>query len=577
MFREFRRSSSRTRVVIFLVVLGCFYRVHQILDEPIESSGRVVLSDETMTIVEGGRQNVRWVSVQNSSLSQKLRIFNEVLMTELSSPQNVTRRTSAVDIAKTFEIFHKDKCNSFLFENVFGLDLNGSGDYTYLGKNRLEMMNVVSYILTFSGFGTSLSNGVKSMLKSELQDSSPFYECVDAPSMTRAGGYTKVLNGATAKICHVKCVPDIGEWKGRSTLPEFLVIPDHESVAQTRNCDSQNFSNLPRAPVVIDDIVTSLHVVDQEAIVHRNGAVYLATGQQIVAHSCNPKMALGSKHVFRECDTLLAADDASFCSEIFVLSQQHAMGNYYHSLIEQLPRILPFLSFLRSRPDVCVHVARREGSKLPEVFLKQQFELRNRIVSGHHAANTVYIPQGGGCHQVNYINTHLLTQFTNKYLLRHLQIDNFSHLKPCVILLKRRTRSLLNHDAIETKLRSFCDEHALECIVFDDSNLPTFLETQVMFKRAVLVVGGHGAGLSNIVWCRPGTVIVEVQCKGVARPCFRNLAQKVGLRFYAMMSTLAAESESGHDHHCNRRGLLADEKELDDVLEFVSKHLKNQL
>ncbi|KAH8060494.1 hypothetical protein JL722_4597 [Aureococcus anophagefferens] len=54
-----------------------------------------------------------------------------------------------------------------------------------------------------------------------------------------------------------------------------------------------------------------------------------------------------------------------------------------------------------------------------------------------------------------------------------------------------------------------------------------------LFASARVVIGAHGAGLSNAVFCAPGTLVVEIgkaPCKAWF-PCFATLAKVVGLRF----------------------------------------------
>ena len=58
-----------------------------------------------------------------------------------------------------------------------------------------------------------------------------------------------------------------------------------------------------------------------------------------------------------------------------------------------------------------------------------------------------------------------------------------------------------------------------------------------MFYNAVLIVAPHGAGLSNIIYSRPGTYIIEVLCKDEPNFCFRGLTQKQGMHYYGIPST----------------------------------------
>jgi capsular polysaccharide biosynthesis protein len=62
-----------------------------------------------------------------------------------------------------------------------------------------------------------------------------------------------------------------------------------------------------------------------------------------------------------------------------------------------------------------------------------------------------------------------------------------------------------------------------------------------LFRGASLVVGPHGADLTNIVFCEPETVVYELVPAHYANPCFCNLAMICGLRYWA--DAFASEGE----------------------------------
>lgn len=70
-------------------------------------------------------------------------------------------------------------------------------------------------------------------------------------------------------------------------------------------------------------------------------------------------------------------------------------------------------------------------------------------------------------------------------------------------------RSILNHDELAVWLRA----RVAEPLRFHDVRLEELpLERQVsLFRSARLVVGQHGAGLSNAVWMEPGATLVELR------------------------------------------------------------------
>jgi hypothetical protein len=53
----------------------------------------------------------------------------------------------------------------------------------------------------------------------------------------------------------------------------------------------------------------------------------------------------------------------------------------------------------------------------------------------------------------------------------------------------------------------------LQVEVFDDKDNVSFADTLKMFHRARLIVGIHGAGLTNMIHSKPGTYVVEMLCQ----------------------------------------------------------------
>jgi len=54
-----------------------------------------------------------------------------------------------------------------------------------------------------------------------------------------------------------------------------------------------------------------------------------------------------------------------------------------------------------------------------------------------------------------------------------------------------------------------------------------------LFRGASVIVAPHGAALTNIGFCEPGTIVYELFQSDYANACFNRLAQLVGLQYYA--------------------------------------------
>ena len=64
-----------------------------------------------------------------------------------------------------------------------------------------------------------------------------------------------------------------------------------------------------------------------------------------------------------------------------------------------------------------------------------------------------------------------------------------------------------------------------------------------LFRRARLVIGPHGAGLSNIIGCEAGTHVYELLPSDYPNYCYNRLAQSCGLRYRADVFA----SDAGND------------------------------
>lgn len=88
------------------------------------------------------------------------------------------------------------------------------------------------------------------------------------------------------------------------------------------------------------------------------------------------------------------------------------------------------------------------------------------------------------------------------------------------------TRRIVNEDAL---LEALAPE-GLERVAF--TGMPVRAQAELM-AGARLVVGAHGAGLTNLMYCRPGTAVIEVTTSQYMTRCrsFADIAMYRGLRY----------------------------------------------
>jgi capsular polysaccharide biosynthesis protein len=67
----------------------------------------------------------------------------------------------------------------------------------------------------------------------------------------------------------------------------------------------------------------------------------------------------------------------------------------------------------------------------------------------------------------------------------------------------------------------------------------SFIEQATIFYTSDVIVGEHGSGLANLVFCREGTKVIEIFSPFWMYPCFYAIAASVKLKYHFFV----AESE----------------------------------
>jgi hypothetical protein len=87
------------------------------------------------------------------------------------------------------------------------------------------------------------------------------------------------------------------------------------------------------------------------------------------------------------------------------------------------------------------------------------------------------------------------------------------------------------------------------------------------FRHAKVVVAPHGAGLANLVFCQPGTRVVELFNRSYLHGCFWRLAALQGLDYRPVVP--AGGESLGQSMSCNRLDIVADLLQLRMALQAV--------
>jgi capsular polysaccharide biosynthesis protein len=106
--------------------------------------------------------------------------------------------------------------------------------------------------------------------------------------------------------------------------------------------------------------------------------------------------------------------------------------------------------------------------------------------------------------------------------------------RPTKIFVGRRDARIRRKVANEEEVRDRLRQRGFACV--DAGEMPLKEKAQ-LFSDAELVVAPHGGGLTNLLFCRPGTRVIEIFSSAGARPLspYRLTASHLGLPYYRMV------------------------------------------
>lgn len=207
--------------------------------------------------------------------------------------------------------------------------------------------------------------------------------------------------------------------------------------------------------------------------------------------------------------------------------------NYWHWLLDILPRV-----YLLKHGDIWSKV---DYFLIDKPFPKMLMALAILGVQEHQIIWTQYghslrtrltiVPQ--------FIQekTNWIVNFLREYFLPYA--DNSLVASPKVYISRKKAsrRRILNEDQV---LDYLIPRGYMPCYLEDLS----FPEQIALFKTARYVIGLHGAGLTNIIWCETGGRVLEIFPDVPWRDCYWILANEAGLDYYYWYPTAQKESKT---------------------------------
>ena len=284
----------------------------------------------------------------------------------------------------------------------------------------------------------------------------------------------------------------------------------------------------------------------------------------------------------------LCKDDLSSCelpvyNDVFVMTQYDDV-QYGQFVLEALPKLILHLDYVRKNVHMKIHYGFSKQDDIgtavmPHIFF-EMLGLKDRLINGSvYATGEVMMPREGGCQDVGYNIWEIVNmretfldmvskndEFYEGRLRRFIKTHHgancvvapyasnttrFKGKKTIIIIQRSASGYTRNQDRgrrwndtmISNLVRSFASAFGLkyQVVVFSDKNEEMMrcpLCQVKLFSEANIVVGVHGAGLTNTMYMKAQQVVVELVSTFDSRHApltgiFPRLSALLGLHHYS--------------------------------------------
>lgn len=226
---------------------------------------------------------------------------------------------------------------------------------------------------------------------------------------------------------------------------------------------------------------------------------------------------------------------------------------YFHWMAEVLPRLVAAKNKIGTHPVVLPakfkmlpfvsDSLKQIGINFRFLEVDNLYKLREVFFISHFAATGNY--------------NDLIVRETRKLL--HIK-DIKSVEKRFVYISRKNTnkRNISNEVEIIKVLRSYSFE-----IVFAEEL--SFYQQQNLFSSTDILVGNHGAGLTNMLFMKPTSKVLELRCKNdTLNNCYFSLASALQLDYYYLNTEPVNQGENPHTAN-----VIVNAHELNELLQLI--------
>lgn len=196
---------------------------------------------------------------------------------------------------------------------------------------------------------------------------------------------------------------------------------------------------------------------------------------------------------------------------ISIISGRDAKNNYYHWLIDVLPRIFILSDKIKKNKFNNILVPNYEKKyqieSLKCFFIKANTNFINLSKNKYLQFSNIIFSSNNS--DFEFYNYDLLKKLQNK-ILNYIRVKKI-YPKNCFDKIyinridsnKKKDRFLINENELTLKIK----KKGFKCLTLSNYS---FYEQAIIFNNAKIIIGLHGAGLANILFAKKNTKIIEL-------------------------------------------------------------------
>ncbi|EKX34960.1 hypothetical protein GUITHDRAFT_118891 [Guillardia theta CCMP2712] len=231
---------------------------------------------------------------------------------------------------------------------------------------------------------------------------------------------------------------------------------------------------------------------------------------------------------------------------LLVLSQIWG-ENFYHWMVECLPRVSFLPSHLLLSPDLVIAVPALNPFVVATLRLLGVEKEKLLPFAHQHVyhARAVLLPSSGVC---GIGPPPRILRRTSRALRKGLDAIEAAREageaagagRACVLVQRSANngRNILNHDevllALKRTFKDVCDWRVMKPLWGGDKELG-MLAAASLFRHASLIVAPHGGSLANLMFASPHACLVEILPAFRPNLCYERLSRALGLRYFGLV------------------------------------------